>query len=109
MRAIKESDWKHLRELCPLALERLCARILQEVALASSTPQNYHQRYLQVFSLVQKGDREIAALFDDLRRSNALDRLVLMRKHGLIGDDEFSGFSEETRNLLNLWYPAEEQ
>lgn len=108
MRAIKESDWKCLRELRPLALERLCARILQEVAQASSTSQSYHQRYLQVFSLVQEGDREVAAMFDDVRRSNALGHLALMRKHGLISDDEFSGFSEETRDLLNRWYPAQE-
>ena len=40
---IIESDWKILRELKPLALERLCERALSEVVqLASDTRKGAH-------------------------------------------------------------------
>ena len=42
-------------------------------------------------------NREVAGAFDDLRRSTALNRLVDMRRLGVVTDEDLLAFSEETR------------
>jgi hypothetical protein len=101
MRGIKESDWKRLRELKPIALDRFCSRVLSEVAGASSdSAATSHQRYLTVYKLIHDQDKELARMFDDLKRSNATGKLLLMQQAGLLTEDEWAGFSQEIRNLF---------
>lgn len=79
MNKISEPDWKLLRELKPVALERLCARILQRVALqCASNGETSHQRFLKAFSLIESGNDDIA--------------------RGLITDEELLRFSPELRS-----------
>lgn len=101
MNEIDESDWKRLRELKSVALERLCARILQQVApQCDLNGETNHQRFLKALSLIENGNDEIARAFDDLRRSNALERLRTMISLNLITDEELLGFSPELRKRL---------
>lgn len=59
-----ESDWKVFRELQTVALERFCERVLAEVErLSSGSGRTFHQRYLDVYRLLQKRDHELAAAF----------------------------------------------
>jgi hypothetical protein len=98
---IKESDWKILRRLQPLALERLCKRVLDEIESArNDSGRTFHQRYLDIYRIVEQHDREMAAIFNDVRRSNAMMRLALMRSSGLLEESEIASFSEETRAAL---------
>lgn len=99
---LEERDWKHLSTLKPLALDRLCQRILSQVQdMAADAAKSPHERYLEVYRIVHDGDDDIATGFNDLRRSNAWLRLVAMRRLGLITDAEFEGFSEQTRRRLS--------
>lgn len=101
MNEIDEPDWKHLRELKSVALERLCARILQQVApQCDLNGGTNHQRFLKAFSLIETGNADIARAFDDLRRSNALERLRMMISLKLISDEELQGFSSGLRKRL---------
>lgn len=101
MNEFPESDWKLLRELQPVALERLCSRILREVSRqCDSTGETNHQRYLKVFSLVEKGNDDIARAFNGLRRSAAFTRLTAMRSQGLITDGELLRFTAATRSRI---------
>ena len=103
-RTIKESDWKLLREIAPVALDRFCGRILADINhIASDSTRNCHQRYLAVFALIRDRDKEIAEAFNDLRRSTALLQLAIMRSHGLLSDNEFARFSAETRELIQTF------
>ncbi|MBI5243090.1 MAG: peptide ABC transporter substrate-binding protein [Elusimicrobia bacterium] len=103
MRQIKESDWKLLRQLKSTALERLCKRILTEAErVCSADSKTFHERYLQVYQLIYDRDKDIGRAFNDLRRSTALSRLASMRAQGLLTDEEFSRFSEETRGVVSL-------
>jgi hypothetical protein len=53
-REIKESDWKLLRQMFPVARERFCQRILGEIdRLGSDSTKSYHQRYLAIFAVLQ--------------------------------------------------------
>ena len=101
MREIKESDWKILREVYPTALERFCERILSEVGkIQSDNTESFHRRYMQIFKLLQTRDKAIALAFDDIRRSNAVHRLMAMKFADLLTEDEFSRFSQETRDRV---------
>jgi hypothetical protein len=98
---IPESDWKVLRKLKPMLLERFCKRALADVTQAvDNNSETYHERYSQVFQLLQKHDDNLARAFDDIRRSNALSKLMVMRSLSLLTDEEFMRFRPETRNLI---------
>jgi hypothetical protein len=104
---ISESDWKRFRHLHPLALERFCGHVLSEVGrLAADTTKSAHERYLAVFKLLREKDKELADTFDDMRRSTAWRQLALIRALGLVTDEEFSQFSAETRDAVQVWLGA---
>ena len=103
MREIKEPDWKVLRRLHPLALERFCKHVLAEIDRVSRDgAKSHHARYLQIFRIIKESDREIARLFDNPRRSHALTMLAQIRAQGLLTDDEFSSLSPETRGAIQM-------
>lgn len=98
-----ESDWKLFRQLHTVALERFCRRILAEVERVSAlTTRSYHDRYLRVFKLIQKRNRELARAFDDPRRSRALQQLLAMYSIGLIEPAELARFSASTQETIRL-------
>ena len=85
-----------------MLLERFCRRVLADVIETASIPsETYHQRYLRIFQLLRKQDDDLARAFDDIRRSNALSKLMMMRALGLLTDEEFMRFRPETRNLVD--------
>ena len=106
-REISESDWKHFRQLHSLALERFCEQSLSEVGrLASEPGKSAHERYLAVFRLLKRRDKELAEAFDDLRRSTAWRQLAVIRSRGLLTDEEFARFSPETRAAVQVFLGA---
>ncbi len=101
MADIPEQDWKLLRELKAAALERLCGQILGSAAETARTPgATNHQRYLKLYDLVQKQNGEVAIAFDDLRRSTALSKIAQIHSRGLLTEEEFARFTEETRKRV---------
>src|SRR5713226_9200382 len=102
-REIKEADWKVLRRLHPLALDRFCERVLGEIeSVNHDDARSFHQRYLDIFEIVERRDREMARIFDNLKRSNALTMLAQMCSAGLLTDDELSSLSSEARSVIDL-------
>lgn len=96
-----ERDWKHLRKVHRLALERYCERVLQEcAAILSDSGSTAHERYLKLYRITRERDRELAEAFDDMRRSRATVRLVAMRQLGVVTDEEMEGFTPETRGIV---------
>jgi ABC-type nitrate/sulfonate/bicarbonate transport system ATPase subunit len=104
MNHIRESDWKLLRRLQPIALDRFCQSVLSEVqATCSDAAATAHERYLQVFGLIQDQNKKMARIFDGMRRSTAVYAVTLMRTSGLITDEEFAEFSEELREMIQRY------
>ena len=102
-RSIAEADWKVLRRVHPLALERYCERVLAEIErVTHNRGQSTHQRYLDIFKIIEQRDREMARIFDDPKRSNSLTMLARMRSDGLLTEDEFSSLSPTTRSAIEL-------
>jgi len=103
MREIKESDWKIFRQLHAVALERFCQRVLDESErMRGDMTRSAHERYVAIYQLFHERDKEVASLFNDLRRSNALWQLAAIKAHGLLTEDEFARFSQETQNLVGV-------
>jgi hypothetical protein len=103
--SLPETDWKKLTRLKPLALERLCRRILEEaqVLIAAAGEGDSHRVYQALFNHIQKSDRLIADGFDNWSRSHAIEHLVVWRGHHLITDEEFAVFSPESRAAVAFW------
>jgi hypothetical protein len=104
----RESDWKLFRKLQPLALERFCQRVLDEIGrLAADADKSTHERYLAVYRLLKKRDRSLADAFNDPRRSTALVQLARIRAEELLTQEEFDRFSDGVRTsvqgLLDIW------
>jgi len=101
---LPERDWKRLRELRSVALERLCERILGEVAALSAEPSlTWHERYLATYALMQRRDGDITEAFNNDSRSRAIVHLTAMVRMQLVTDEELKGFSEETRETVAHW------
>ncbi len=100
---IPESDWKVFRKLHRVALERFCQRVLDEsTAICAKNDATAHERYLELYALVQERNRRIADVFDEFRRSTALTSIRLMRVHDLLTADEIAEFSEETQRTTQV-------
>ncbi|USX24367.1 hypothetical protein NHH73_17245 [Oxalobacteraceae bacterium OTU3CINTB1] len=100
---IKESDWRHVRDLKPVLLDRYCRRILSEFEkIASKHDEPAHPRYLALFKLVDERDRELGDMFNDLKRSNAIFKILFLRQNGVFTEAEFAGFSDETKSRITL-------
>jgi hypothetical protein len=103
VREIREADWKTLRRLHPLALERFCRRVLDEIESAcQDDARSLHQRYLDIWQVIDRRNREMARIFDNPKRSNAITILAQMRANELLTEDEFSSLSEDTRATIDL-------
>ena len=97
----QESDWKIFRELHKVALERFCERALAEVdAIRRDDSQSYHERYVQIYRLIQEQDQQLAQAFNQPRRSQMRLQLYLIYSYGLFQPDEISRFSSDLQNNL---------
>ena len=104
MKSIAESDWKILREIKTVALDRYCQKVLDEIArLAASDDGSVHKRYLELWNLLRGRDKDLGLAFDDLRRSNAWLRLAAMRRLDMLTEEEFQRFGPETRAAVELY------
>jgi hypothetical protein len=102
-REIKESDWKLFRRLHPVALERFCQRVIEEINQATANcTGDYHKRYLEVYRLIKERDKEMGQAFNDPRRSTGFILLANIRGNDLLTDDEFSQFSPEMRESVGV-------
>ena len=98
---VPESDWKVFRELQQRALERFCKRALDEVqTILRDGARSHHNRYLDVFRLLQTRDDELAHAFNDPRRSRMIIQLAAIQSYGLLEPNELERFTEGTRATI---------
>lgn len=98
---ITESDWKFFRTLHPVAVERFCKQILNEIdTISADDAKSFHQRYSDIFKLLERRDKELAHLFDNPRRSNAKAQILAIYQYGLLTEDELNSFSQALVQLV---------
>ena len=102
MTGIPEQDWKRIRAIKDKKLNDLCADILKEIEqeIKNKGDQN-HKAYLKIWDIVNERDNDIADMFNDLKRSNAVFKLALWHKNGYLTEKELNDFTEQTRSTIN--------
>ena len=99
---IKESDWKIFKELRPLALQRYCASVIEDVdTTIHHTEGDAHERYIEMYKIIKDGDKKLAYMFDGFSRSKAMDQLVVYYNNDLLSDEEIAQFSNETQERIH--------
>ena len=103
--AIPEPDWRIFRSLHSLWFDRFCRRVNAELlAVLSDENRSQHERYLAAYKLIDKRDKEIARAFNDFRRSTAVFQIAIIRKLGVITDEELGRFGKEVQaSLGHFW------
>ncbi len=82
-------------------LNEACGNILSRVKeKVKIDEKENHKTYLNIWDIVNSGDNDIAEMFNDLKRSNAISKLALWRNYGLLTELGLNEFSDETR--LNI-------
>jgi hypothetical protein len=103
VRTISEPDWKVFRRLHPIAVERYFDRLMAEIGGAiTDTTKTTADRYYDLRDYLREVEKERAWLLDDFRRSTALEHIAAMFSRGLWTEEEYAGFSAETRNLVTV-------
>ena len=102
-----EADWRILRDLAKVALDRFCKRVLEEACEltddAGGKRGSCHDRYLALFRLLKERDRELAGAFNGLRRSTAMIQLLSIWRLQLLTDEELRRFSQGIRDRIARW------
>ena len=103
--AIPEADWRVFRSLHPIWIDRFCKRVNGELLRAlSDDSRDAYEQYLAAYKLIHKRDKELGNAFNDFRRSTAIVQIAIIRKLGVITDEELERFSESTRaSLQHFW------
>ncbi len=106
MHSIPERDWKVVKQLHPVLLQRYCQQVFQEVhALTEEDDCDYHDAYQALYDLVHKRNKAMRDLFDGLTRSKATLMVLAWKNNNLMTDEEFERFSEATQTLVNHIHP----
>ena len=101
MGKIPEKDWKQLRTMKDKKLNQACEAILNNVESEIKNKGNEnHKSYLKVWKIIDSGDDGIAEMFNDLKRSNAISKLVAWKRNGLLTENDLKKFSEGTRSTI---------
>jgi hypothetical protein len=69
-------------------------------AISANEEKSFHQRYLSVFDIIEKKNKDMSYLFDNPRRSSAILQLKAIYNCGLLYENEVSRLSQELRELL---------
>ena len=101
MKSIPESDWKKLRAIKDDLLNIVCTRIFEKInKIINEQTGNEYKTYLKLWEILKKEDQEISIMFDDFKRSNAIQKLAAWKHNKIISDDLFSKLSNETQQRV---------
>lgn len=94
----EERDWKYLSSIKNELLEK-CSRQgndqIRRILADSALSEN--EKRLKIYQAVRDHDRLIADCFDMWSRSRIFEKVLLMRRYGILEDRYFRLLSEEKR------------
>ncbi len=100
---IPERDCKILQGMKDELLQLACGDILDRIStLIIESHESNHKTYLKLWETMRKEDRMIVGMFDDLKRSTAILKLLAWYNYGYIGKETLKQFSIETQNHVAL-------
>jgi len=85
------------------ALDLACQRTLDSLSeIISSEDKSAHERYLQLWKTMKAADKNIARMFNNLKRSSAILQLAQWKLNDLITDRDLDSFSPDTLKSVNI-------
>ncbi len=104
---IKESDWKKLRKLSEVAIGRAFDRAVARVQTILSMNRKSRIKFWDIKNYADEQSKQLARLFDELKRSNGIERLAMIWLENLLTNEEMESFSPETleqaRQIMKLY------
>ena len=98
---LTERDWKYLSSIRLGLLEEFSRRINAEVvATATRAGTSENDKRHAVYKLVHERDRDVAAAFDDWRRSQMYFIAMEWRRLGLLTDEHLTHLTPEGAQSL---------
>ena len=97
---IPEPDWKRWRQLAPLLLNRFCDSVVLTAAGFARRSDSGHEKFLALYRFIAESNQDIAAVFDNPRRSSAVFQIAAAVSRGMMTDEELSSFTPETRDRI---------
>ncbi len=98
---LPEHDWKRWQHLAPTLLNRFCDSVVSK-ASGFSTGESGHEKFLALYEYLGESNRDIAVVFDNRRRSNAILQIAAAVTRGIMSASELSSFSEETQERIRM-------
>lgn len=101
MSSVPEKDWKLFRKLQNDLTDKACDQIFNKVEkLSKNRSGTEHSSYLALYNLIQSEDKKIAKMFDNPTRNNVLMKLVALMRFGVLTQEQFQKFSQETQDSV---------
>jgi hypothetical protein len=98
---IPEGDWRVLRDLKQELLDTASDEVLQRAdAILAARQGRPYEALLELRSLLDAEDRRLAVLFDDMRPTTAMVRIINLCKLGLFKEEHFARLSPATRDRI---------
>ena len=60
-----------------------------------------HKSYLDLYRLIEAEDAKIAEMFNNPTRNNVLLKIVALKNHGVLSNEQLQLFSEETQEFVS--------
>ncbi|MBO1519410.1 hypothetical protein [Oceanisphaera pacifica] len=101
MRSVPERNWKLFRRLQAELLATASDLVFKKVErLSQDRAGKEHQSYLDLYCLIKEEDEKIAQMFNNPTRNNVLFKIGFLKQYGILSDEQFQLFSEETQKRV---------
>jgi len=101
MSSVPEKDWKLFRKLQTQLTAKACESVFKQVEnVVNDRIGKEHQSYLDLYALIDVEDAKIAEMFNNPTRNNVLLKIVALKSHGVLSDQQLQMFSEETQEVV---------
>ena len=98
-RSIPESDWKKFRAAREGLLQQFCENVLAGVGdFVTDEELSPQERYQALYEYLDDRGNDMARIFSDPQRSNALFQLAGIQAEGLLDDALLAEFTQETQD-----------
>lgn len=103
---VKESDWKVFRKRVPELRERyLRVRNAELAALVADEALTPTERFWNLEERAREIAKILRECLDGYSRSKMVLSMILMRRHGMLSDEDLEQFSDELREHLRSIEP----
>jgi UDP-N-acetylmuramyl tripeptide synthase len=99
---LPEHDWKRWQQLAPELLNRFCDSAVANAFGDATSGASGHEKFLALYRFIDESNADIAVVFNDRHRSNALIQIAAAVIRGIMSESELMSFSEKTQERVRM-------